>query len=69
MTCNLGGIERAIRIVLGLMLLAVSYEADLPMAAAVAAIIVGAVVLVTGLIGYCPAWALLGITTCATRKT
>jgi len=68
MTCNLGGIERSIRIVVGLMLLAVSYGAELPMAASVAAIVVGAVALVTGLIGYCPAWALFGINTCAAKK-
>lgn len=69
MTCNLGGIERSIRTVLGLMLLGVGYAAGLPVAASVAAMVVGAVALVTGLIGYCPAWGLLGINTCAAKKT
>ncbi|GKS60172.1 hypothetical protein YTPLAS18_36990 [Nitrospira sp.] len=67
MTCNVGGIERPIRMVLGLAFLALGMLADLPPAGMWGVIIVGAVALITGLIGYCPAWSLLGINTCPTQ--
>lgn len=64
MTCNVGGIERPIRIGLGLILLGVGAFAGLPPLATAVAYVVGAVALVTGAIGFCPAWSLLGINTC-----
>ena len=67
MQCNIGGIERPIRIGLGVVLVGVGAFAGLPTAAAAAALVVGGVALVTGLIGYCPAWTLLGINTCPTK--
>ena len=68
MACNVGGVERPIRMVLGGALLALGLLAELPPAGMWGAIIVGAVALVTGLIGYCPAWGLLGINTCPTNS-
>ncbi len=65
MTCNVGGVERPIRIVLGVLFLAVGALADLPPVGAGITVIVGAVALVTGAIGFCPAWKLFGINTCA----
>ncbi|MDE3224791.1 MAG: DUF2892 domain-containing protein [Nitrospirota bacterium] len=67
MQCNVGGIERPIRIGLGVVLVGVGAFAGLPTAATVAALAVGGVALATGLIGYCPAWTLLGINTCPTK--
>lgn len=66
MTCNVGGIERPIRIVVGIGLLGVGAFAGLPIEATTAALILGTVALVTGAIGYCPLWALLGLNTCPT---
>jgi uncharacterized membrane protein HdeD (DUF308 family) len=66
MTCNVGGTERGIRIVIGVALIAAGAFAGLPEAGMYAAYVVGAVALVTGAIGYCPAWTLLGINTCPT---
>jgi len=66
MICNLGRTERSIRIVLGLVLLAVGALAGLPTGWMVAAYFVGAIALVTGAIRFCPAWLLLGINTCPT---
>lgn len=66
MTCNVGGIERPIRIVVGIALLAIGAFAGLPPVGMGIAMVVGAVALVTGAIGYCPAWALLGLNTCPT---
>ncbi|HEU4684224.1 MAG TPA: DUF2892 domain-containing protein [Nitrospira sp.] len=67
MTCNVGGIERPIRMVLGILLIGIGAFTDLPAAGMAAALIVGAVALVTGAIGYCPAWALLGLNTCPAK--
>ncbi|WP_447976925.1 YgaP family membrane protein [Candidatus Nitrospira bockiana] len=69
MTCNVGGIERPIRMVLGLVLLALATFGGLPSGWMIAFYIVGAVALLTGAIGYCPAWMLLGINTCAMKTT
>ena len=61
---NLGNTERAIRLVLGIALLAVGYAADLSQVVSIVAYAVGAILLVTGLAGFCPAWKLFGINTC-----
>ncbi|TAJ07964.1 MAG: DUF2892 domain-containing protein [Nitrospirae bacterium] len=68
MTCNVGGIERPIRIGLGAGLLGLGAFGGLSTIAMTAALVVGGVALVTGLIGYCPAWTLLGINTCPTKQ-
>lgn len=64
MTCNLGGIERAIRVGLGIILLSLGVFVGLPALGVGLAYLVGAIALVTGVIGYCPAWSLFGINTC-----
>lgn len=64
MTCNVGGTERGIRIVIGVALIAAGALAGFPEAGMYAAYVVGAVALVTGAVGSCPAWTLLGINTC-----
>ncbi len=67
MTCNVGGIERPIRIGLGVILLAVGYLAGFPGWLSVVAYLLGAVALVTGLVRFCPLWAALRINTCAPK--
>ena len=67
MTCNVGGTERGIRIVVRIALIAAGVFAGLPEAGMYAAYVVGAVALVTGGVGYCPAWTLLGINTCPVK--
>ncbi len=67
MTCNVGGVERPIRIIIGLALLAIGAFGSLPAWGMGIAFVVGAVALVTGTIGYCPAWQLIGINTCPTK--
>ena len=63
MTKNVGGIDRIIRITVGLGLIA---------AAAAGAIrvwgYVGLVPLATGLMGWCPPYAMLGFNTCSMKK-
>ena len=67
MACNLGEIERAIRIVLGVICISAGAFAGLPTWGAAVAYVVGAVALGTGAVGFCLAWKLLGINTCATK--
>lgn len=67
MTCNLGKTERAIRVILGGILVTIGYLADISMGAVIAIYLVGAVALVSGIAGFCPAWKLLGIDTCHTK--
>lgn len=64
MTCNVGGIERSIRIAVGILLLAAGAFGELPAWGTAVVYIVGTVALVTGAIGFCPAWMLFGINTC-----
>lgn len=66
MACNVGGIERPVRIVLGILLIGIGAFAGLPPVGTGIMLAVGAIALVTGVIGFCPAWSLFGINTCAT---
>lgn len=68
MTLNVGTIERAIRGGLGVLLIGIGYLANLPGWAAAVAYLVGAVLLVTGAVGFCPVWRLFGINTCAVKR-
>lgn len=67
MTSNVGGVERPIRIVIGILLVSLGAFGGLPAGAGVAAYVVGGIALITGAVGYCPGWALFGINTCATK--
>ena len=62
MTRNVGSIDRALRIVVGLALVGIAILTP----GAVWAWI-GVVPLATGLLGSCPAYSIFGITTCRTR--
>ncbi len=68
MTCNVGGVERPIRIVVGIALLGIGAFAGLPHVGTGIALVVGTIALVTGAIGFRPVWTLLGINTCPTQK-
>jgi hypothetical protein len=60
---NIGSIERAARVVLGLAVLALAFVGPkTPWA------YLGIIPLATGLIGWCPPYALLGISTCKECK-
>ena len=64
MNCNVGGIERPIRIILGILLLGLGAFGSLPLYATTITLIMGTIALVTGVIQYCPLWALVGLNTC-----
>ena len=63
MKTNIGGIDRPLRIVVGLALLAWVLFFSGPVWAWI-----GVVALATGLIGFCPLYTLIGINTCALKK-
>jgi hypothetical protein len=73
METNQGPVDRIVRSIVGAALLAVvvfSLEGPIALvegAIALAIGAVGAVTLLTGLIGWCPTYALLGISTCKDR--
>jgi hypothetical protein len=64
MTCNVGGVERPIRILLGILMLAIGAFVSLPLLAMATTLVLGSIALVTGVIGYCPLWTLFGLNTC-----
>jgi hypothetical protein len=64
MTCNVGGIERPIRILLGILMLGTGALANLSLVGTGVALMLGTTALVTGVIEYCPLWTLLGVNTC-----
>ncbi len=61
MTRNVGTVDRVLRVVLGIVLLALPFvlESSLRWLG-----LIGVVPLITGIIGACPAYSLLGIRTC-----
>lgn len=64
MNCNVGGIDRTVRIVLGIALLLVGLLAPLDMTWRVIVLIIAAIALVTAAIRFCPANAMLGFNSC-----
>ena len=60
---NVGGVDRSIRVVVGLVLIGLGYSSLLTGGAAVAAYIAGAIAIITGVFRFCPAYMLLGIKT------
>ncbi len=74
MATNERSLDRTVRAIAGMILLtvvALSLEGPIALVEGTIALIVGivgAALLVTGLIGGCPAYALLGINTCSPRQ-
>lgn len=64
MACNVGGVERPIRIVVGVIALGIGAFAGLPPVGTGVALVVGIIALLTGAIGFCPLWTVFGINTC-----
>ncbi|HID48944.1 MAG TPA: DUF2892 domain-containing protein [Chromatiales bacterium] len=63
MKCNQHNIERVLRVIIGIALIAIVFVGpQTPWGW------IGLVPLVTGLIGFCPLYAILGINTCPARN-
>ena len=65
--CNMGHHERVIRVGVGLLLLAIGGFSIVTEWANLLALGVGMIALLTGILGYCPAWHLFGISTCSSK--
>ncbi len=63
MKCNSGTIDRALRVIAGLALIGLAATGTIG-----AWGYIGVVPLLTGVIGFCPAYTLLGINTCGLKK-
>jgi hypothetical protein len=63
MAANVGGIDKILRIVVGAALIGATVAGLLPVWG-----YIGVVPLATGLMGWCPAYTLLGIKTCSAQK-
>lgn len=63
MQINIGSPERIIRLVLGIILLLLPFIAGFTTGWTWVSVILGLVLIVTGLLRFCPAWAVLGIRT------
>ncbi|MBL8566803.1 MAG: DUF2892 domain-containing protein [Hyphomicrobiaceae bacterium] len=66
MTANAGMIDRVLRIVVGLALVALALG-YIPGQPAMVWGWIGVVPLLTGILGYCPAYSILGVNTCGKR--
>jgi len=66
MTINVGGIERPVRIILGVVLLLIGYLTALPAWGTITVYALGVIAIVTGAVRFCPLWLALGINTSRT---
>jgi hypothetical protein len=66
---NVGGTEKVIRLVVGGYLVLGALFLELPTWGTTALSVVGIVALLTGAMGYCPAWTVFGINTCRVNST
>ena len=68
MAANVGGADKVVRLILGVMLVLLAVFQVVTGNLAVAAYVVGGIALVTGLFGFCPAWAIFHVNTCAASR-
>jgi Protein of unknown function (DUF2892) len=59
MTTNAGSVDRALRVIAGLVLIALTFTGAIGVWGWI-----GVVPILTGLLGWCPAYTLLGVNTC-----
>lgn len=65
---NVGSIDRAIRALAGLALLAGYFFGGVQGTLGIVALVVGVVLLGTAAMGWCPPYSLLGINTCSVKR-
>jgi Protein of unknown function (DUF2892) len=63
MKCNSGTVDRAIRGIVGLLLIALAATGTVGMWG-----YIGVVLLLTAVVGFCPAYAIFGMNTCGIKK-
>ncbi|MCB1420351.1 MAG: DUF2892 domain-containing protein [Notoacmeibacter sp.] len=65
---NVGSADRAIRAIVGIVLLALYFMGTATGVWAWVALIAGIVMLATAALGWCPPYSILGINTCSVKK-
>ena len=65
---NVGTIDRAIRAVVGIALLAAYFLGAVGGTMGIVALVIGIVMLGTAALGWCPPYSLLGINTCGVKQ-
>jgi hypothetical protein len=68
MSSNVGMMDRMVRIVVGLALIAFTFRNGLPIQGWSWAGLIGIIPLLTGTFGICPAYSLFGYSSCESRK-
>lgn len=68
MKLNVGTIDRALRVIVGLVLIGLAYAGTLVGVWVWIGGVIGAVLLLTGLVGICPAYAIFGMSSCPAKK-
>ncbi len=63
MTVNEAGWDRVVRVILGVVLLALYFMGSVSGTAGLVALIVGLIALITGLVGFCPLYKVVGFST------
>jgi hypothetical protein len=63
MKANESGLDRIIRVLLGIVLMALYFTGTVAGGLGIVFIVVGAIALLTGIVGFCPLYALLKIKT------
>lgn len=69
MKCNVGGIDMAARLIIGVVLLIAAFTVTMSTVWQTVLLVVAAIALVTGIIRYCPVNKILGLNTCTGKKT
>lgn len=67
MTANVGSTDKVIRLVLALAAVVVAFVAGISSVLGIVLLVVGAVLGVTALTGFCPLYRVLGMSTCPAR--
>lgn len=68
MKCNVGGMDMAARLIIGVILLIVGFTIPLDATLQTVLFVLAAIALVTGAIRYCPLNHMLGISSCAKKN-
>ena len=64
MTANVGSVDRSIRIILGLALVALGFLAGWSTLGTIVSVVIGGILVVTALVRFCPLYRLIGVRTC-----
>lgn len=64
MKANVGGIDKILRMVAGVVLLGLGFAGVIPLWVG----LIGIVPLATGLLGWCPAYSILGMSSCPMKE-